>query len=366
MRFLKNVLREIKKQLTATPKFAGGPLPPIFPEILELRDGINQQIEKAMEQKKGSMIFLIAPFGGGKSTQLHYFREKHPQFNYVYKSLMKLSNLDMTFLHMTSFTGRLSFVLLTMFFCIFLIRFIPPSGTFPFLLTITYLFTKNAPSLLYTFHETMDNLLTRKKRIILLEDLERSSLSKNDQWALLANLWNYKRTYLVPLGYPPNKMQERLKMLEYAMKIEGVVIEIPANGRINEKFMKRIDSHFPFQVNEQIEEGGAEWLSLFTLREMQLIHEQVLLRSAKHSLFSSCATFDRQMVYIEICLELLSEKIGCGKEEISFNPIEREIKAHIKPDSEKKHYLESFIQSIKPSLEIKGHFPSEEESATLH
>lgn len=47
-----------------------------------------------------------------------------------------------------------------------------------------------------------------KHKVYILDDLDRSSLREKDRWALLANLWNYNTTYIVPLGYSEDEKLE--------------------------------------------------------------------------------------------------------------------------------------------------------------
>lgn len=347
----KNVFKEIRKQLTSTPSFFDKATSAGEQEFFEIREDINLRIENAMQQNSKSIIFLLAPFGGGKTSQLHYFRQKYAHLNFIYRSFLKIRSLDFAFMHMTPFWGRLGFILLGLGVCFTIMEMLPTTGALPFLLAIAYFFSKDVASLMYTFHETFDNLLVRRDKIVIIDDLERSPLSSNEQWALLANLWKYKRKYLVSLGYSPDERKEKLKLLEYVIKLGGVLIEMPSNEEVNVKFMKKLDPLFPFEFTTSQENIGLQWLSLFTPRELEMVQEEV---SIQCNASQDASALNRQISYVETCLDLLSKKIGLGKEEIFFDRKECEIKS-IPIALDKMQFIKSFTQSIIPTLSINLH-----------
>ena len=121
----------------------------------------------------------------------------------------------------------MAFITFAMLTCYLLVQSLPPTGALPFLMAFGYFFGKNASNLMYTCYETINSLFSRKEKIVIIEDLERSPLGIKEQWALLSNLWGYKRKYIITWGYSPDERKEKLRMLEYAMKLDGSVIEIP-------------------------------------------------------------------------------------------------------------------------------------------
>jgi hypothetical protein len=187
------------------------------------------------------------------------------------------------------------------------------------------------------------------KRIVVLEDLERSSLSQEAQGAFLANLWRYRRIYLIPLGYPPNEKKQILKLIEFSLKLDGVLIELLTRETTLYEFIKKLDSDFPFTHREKDIAENKGWLSLFTFRELQLLYSQVHLR-----LGLEYSQEQKRLKYVDTAFALLVEKLDLAKQEITFVEAEQTLKGFSKEklSSEQTHYLESFIQSIS-EVEIK-------------
>lgn len=339
------IAREIKRQLSNTPFFATKPL--TSPVETPRLDYLQKQIEKAVQERKHYLIFLLGPFGSGKSTVVNYFVSKHPNYKFINKSFIKINTLDFAFLRLTSYWSRTVFFWIGMLLAIGLIRLVPQMGALPFMLFLIYFFVKNWGNLIYILHEVLDNLFSHRLTISILEDLERSSLNLNDQWAFLANLWQHKRTYIIPLGYSSDDKEGKFKMMEYAMKLDGEIIEIYLDEKVNYEILKKLDPDIPFQLDKEDKEYEG-WLSLFTPREMLMIEEQARLRAVSPHL-------NKQTKYIHICLEFLCKKLGIPEEEIIFDEKTKEIRKTLPKEysSEQIHYLESFTRSIIPELGLK-------------
>jgi hypothetical protein len=351
MKFLKNIWKEIKKQLTNTPSFLQTTSGRWVADSSKANDVVTQ-IEKALESNSTRLIFLIGPFGSGKTTHIQHFMRKHPHYQYFSKSFVKVNSIDFAFLHLTHYITRLIFMLICSGFAGFIIWNVPQIGALPLLLFVTYLFVKNAGNLIYNLHETLDNLLTRRDKIVIIEDLERSSLNSPDQWALLANLWQNKRHYLIALGYSPDEKAAKLKIVEYAMKLEGKIIETPPCKSINYKIIKHLDPDFPFEFNFEKDPEMEGWLSLFTPRETIMLYDQVVLRNRSRE---PLTLKEKQMSYVAIALEFLFEKTGLTKKELIFDEKTREIRGFVRGhfSPEQIFYIESFTNSLAPSVPIK-------------
>ncbi|HEY4254972.1 MAG TPA: hypothetical protein VGM34_01330 [Chlamydiales bacterium] len=309
-------------------------------------DDLNAQIGQAIESCSERLIFLLGPFGSGKTTQLQYFFKTHPQFRPKVRSFIKINTLDNAFLHLTNYFSRFSFfsLVLVAAAAIGFTSFIPQLGVLPVLLLISALFfMKSVGNLVYLFHETVSSFFQSKKEIVVIEDLERSSLSLEEQGAFLANLWRYQRIYLIPLGYPPNEKKQILKLVELSLKLDGILIELLVREPTLYEFIKKLDSDFPFVHLEKDIAENKGWLSLFTFRELQLLHSQVKLR-----LGSLYVKEQKQLKYIDTAFALLAEKLDLAKKEITFIETERTLKGFSKEklSSEQVHYLDSFIHSI--------------------
>lgn len=344
----KNIWNEINLQLTDTPSFIKKTFsrdPYSEPQL----DQMAAQLEKTFGDPDKKLIFLIAPHGEGKTTFIHYVLQKNPHIASTYKSFIKIRDLDFAFLHLTSLPGRFCFIVLSLIFTYFLVTLLPPAGALPILLALGYFFAKNVANIIYVFYNTVNNLVTQREKLIIIEDLERSSLSTNDQWALVSNLWQNKRRYLISIGYPSDQKQEKLKIFEYIMKLKGTIIEINIPNEMKLEIAKGEFPELPFRSLPQKLKGKPNWLSLFTPQELLIVGEEVSLKA-----FES-PDLAKQLTYVVFCLDWLTRKLELKKEEIFFDWQTREIRSLCYEDlpQEKRYYLESFIETIDPSLQIK-------------
>ncbi len=340
---LQAIWKEVQKQLTNTPSFSLK-IPKIEKSQEEHLEHLDEQIEKALKDSKNRLVFLVGPFGSGKSTQIQYFLHKHPNLRYLHKSLVKVNTLDFAFLHLTNYKSRLFLMMIFSTLALLLMNFIPNSAALPFLVIIGFFFVKNSGNLVYILHEALDNLFSGKDRLVILEDFERSPLGKLDQWALLANLWQFKRSYLIALGYSTDDKKAKLQMIENAQKLGGIIIEIAPHKGLNHLLIKQLDPLFPFSIDEKEENKKGAWMSLFTLREMLMIKEQASLRNLATSLPEN-----KQKQYIHVCLEFLLEKLELPKHQIIYNEKKHAL-MHFSPKGltpEQAFFLSSFEESIQ-------------------
>lgn len=98
-----------------------------------------------------------------------------------------------------------------------------------------------------------------RRRIIVLEDLERSSLGEKDQWALINGLWRHGLSYVVPIGF--DSLELKANLIGRILKANGRWVELPSRGETNLGLATAFDRRFPFQ-------DASEWLSHFSAREV--------------------------------------------------------------------------------------------------
>jgi hypothetical protein len=134
--------------------------------------------------------------------------------------------------------------------------------------------------------------------------------------------------------------KQLLRLMEFVLKLDGTLIELLVRETALYEYMKQRDPEFPFLHREQDIRENKGWLSLFTFREMQLLHSQVMLRKDRER---------NNVKYIEVAFQLLAEKLDLAKREITFVPEEKQIKGFSpeKFSPEQVHYLTSFIESIE-------------------
>jgi hypothetical protein len=342
MTLFKNIICEIKKQLTDTPSFVTASRPAFLQYVDRLKAN-NQQIIKGIKGKK--MIFLIGPYGCGKTTQIDFFLKTNPEFSYDYKSFERIQTIEFSFLHLTSFVSRALFLFLSSTFGVFLIKFLTPIAALPISLVLIYFFVKNIPNLMYIFHEAMSNVLKQKPKLVIIEDLERSALDLKTIWVFLANLWQYKRTYLVSLGFPVDDIQEKQKIIENAMKLSGFIVDISNDERINFEIISTLDTQFIQFFDERQVNQISGWLSLFTPREMIIIHDEIQRTCRKRTQNPP----DIRCVYVSTFFKYLLQKFELDPHKVSLDFETSEIKIlddrQLPPEA--THYLDSFSASLK-------------------
>lgn len=343
---LQQILQEMLNQLTNTPSYFNKP-PPI-PVYRAKREEINHQIEQAINDKC-SVIFLLGPLGVGKTTQCHYFVKNQTSYKCWWRSFSKINNLDFAFLNLTSLASRFIFIAIAFAFALLAVYLLPPAGALPFMLTFAYLFAKNSSNLIYILHEAMDSFFHVNTKIVVIDDLERSSLSFNDQWALLANLWQTKVIYIVCLGYPPDATDTRDKMIEYAMKLNGRIIEVLPDEKTNYHILKQFNGSNPFKI--MLYKGKEEgWLTLFTPREVQILFNLATSR-AKHEADKKglpAGKWDIKITAANLFLKQLIHKFKWTGCEAIFDYQKREIQIynHSSLLPTELYFLMSFTESL--------------------
>ena len=341
--FLKRFCNELIRHVKNLPSFA--PKKSAYPEIQTSQmDQINRQIEEVIQRDPERLIVLLGPIGCGKTTQTNYFFQKYPKYHYRYKSLVKMDKLDLAFLHLLNFFGHFFFILLFFSLAVFFMWQFPVLAPLPILLILGYFLIKNPGTLVYITHEAIDTLFTCKDRIIILDDFERSSLSSSDQWALLANLWKYKRIYLILLGYSPLEKQAKLKIMEQVMKLEGIIIEIPLDKDLNLRLIQQRKVPLPFDI-DSLSQPENNWIALFTPREILMIGQQLalLIKTEKSS-------EEFQQKCVQIWFDFLLINLGIDSKNILLDLKKNEIQGLSMENlsSQQKLYLKSFIDSMSP------------------
>lgn len=335
---MQSIFREIRRHFTNMPPSAVQAERKKFFPIPGIKM-IEEGIENALKDPLFHLVFLIGPFGVGKSTCIERFMHNHHEYKYDRYSFATVNTLNFAFLHLTDFVSRMIFIVMNLFPFFMIARFLPPIQALPIIFIGSYLFIKNIESMIYVLHEVRKTLFSRSTKVLVLDDLERSSLDKSAIWALLANLWQYKRRYLVPLGYSPDDKNGRLYMLEQAMKLGGTIIEIRPNKEVNYALLIDQSPFFPFKQ-------GGEWLSLFTAREILVMREEIYqIREKKMRNF--------ELEAIDLVLEWLFERLKIEVyQKIYYNIETGEFEGPpLDPLSPQQlYYLETFKESVKPRL----------------
>lgn len=332
----KNIFQEARKQLTADISYKS--------QVVHTaqREATNKEIDEAIGQSKSGLVFVIGPYGSGRTSQIGSFLQKHPHLPVFARTFEKIESLDFAYLNLTTWWTRLFFIGLALAFTIGATTYMPQAAVLPFMLVVAYFLVKNMANLIYIFHEAFDNIFRPKRKVVVIEGLERSSLSQSVIWVFLANLWHFRRVYLISLGYAVDDVKEKQKLYERAMKLNGTIIEIKKDEHLNYRLMRDLCRDFPFKAPSSGGQSPPGWFSLFTPGEVILMHERMVLERVEK---------DWQRTAYHICLDHLLNKLELKPEEVNIT--EKRHKLQVQPlkelPSEKKYYLESFVTSFSPS-----------------
>jgi hypothetical protein len=348
MNLFKEIFREISHKIVQ--HFPAVGLLPIFNS--ERLDSVNRQLEKAIEKSAPQMIFLISPFGSGKTTQLNYFFRNNPQHKPKYRSLAKADTLEVAFLQLTNFLTRLLFIVSFLSIGVALIQWVPELGSLPLFIFAVGFFTKTFGNQIYILQQILSSIFRIKPRIIVIEDLEKSSLNSSNQFVFLSSLWRYNTIYIITLGYPPHEQNGALKLIETAVKLGGTIIELPVEEAAQYEMIQNLDPDFPFQQTKKDQQGKKGWLSLFTFRELIILQQQVLLREEADLTEPGEM---RKLHYVEQCLRILKDKLTLANRQLTFIEETREVKGYCEESysEEQIHCLRSFFFSLSDDLRIK-------------
>ena len=237
--------------------------------------GISRKLADILKGNKRKLVFIIGQWGSGKTTHLRYFISKfNKSYDFVEKSFFRIQSLREGYLHLLSMKGKLLTSIL-----LILAAFIVPMlfsdskwhidmwkiGIAPLAIFIVHIFVTNTWNLYYTIVNALSIRIRSSKKyrddrkeVIIVEDLDRSSMSIQDQWALLSHLWYYDKNYIVTYGYQLE--DDKYEIIHMAQKLEAAIIELPLNHMINYNIALAHEPKIPF--NSEV------WLNLFTPREL--------------------------------------------------------------------------------------------------
>ena len=200
------------------------------------------------------------------------YKNKNPNKIIVYRSFIGFKNLESAYLQLLCFPTKIFFlILLSLLVCFVYFSGIElvdeKKNIFDFIIfpAVSLILVKNYFRITYVIGSFFQSLFSFGDIIVIIDDLDRSSLSESDQWAFLANLWHVGHKYIVLLGDKGN----RRRVLDKVEKLNGIECLLPTLDETNYKIARSInrDSNFP------IEQGL--WLSHVKPRQLISIIDRV-------------------------------------------------------------------------------------------
>ena len=181
--------------------------------------------------------------------------------------------------------------------------FVKPSDSYLlFVGFLSFAFLTNKTNLLFA----TANLRLWKLNVVVLDDLERTSLSMNNIFHVVKEFERIRAKHVVvSIGY--SNLTEKLLIMDFAYKSGAYVEEIPNSGKVNVGIVKKYEDAFPFNPDP-----APQFLSLFTPRETI----EMVERSRKLFQRESPSNV-KKAVFIYITLHELFKKLGYGPAELS-------------------------------------------------
>ncbi len=247
-------------------------------------------ILNAVEKSNESVIFLIGPWGSGKTSAINEFKKQQKnKFIFIERNYFGIRDVDDGIAHLIGIGWR--FLLFIMILSILIVLHkitqsylvlgsdvessfldaIELKGAVGVTLLFLFSFVIQPKSrLLFLFSLAFQNtfyylrsLLTKKKTIIVIEDLDRSSLSLEDRFSFLSQLPPLSAQYLISFGH--NNESEYLTLLEYINKLNGIIIEVQQDQEIAFSILQKNINYLPF-----IE--SAKWMTEISIRELLAVY----------------------------------------------------------------------------------------------
>lgn len=231
-------------------------------------------------------IFLIGPWGSGKTAALREFQKDHKsKFYIVERNYFGVRNVDEAVAHLIGIGWRLLlFICILLFlFCLYQItrdylifgkdveapflQAVELKGIIGLILIFMFSFVVRPQSrmlflgtlaLQFPFY-WIRSLILKKKTIIIIEDLDRSSLSVPERFIFLSQLPPLPVKYVISYGH--NSESEYLTLVEYINKINGIAINLRQDQNVTFEILKKHISYFPFL-------NSAKWMSEISIREL--------------------------------------------------------------------------------------------------
>jgi hypothetical protein len=326
--------------------------------LINIRRRIFDQIKNGQ-----NLVILMGPLGSGKSRNLNLISEELSKNRIVCIKEINFAGahaVDGALIDSTSFIRKLSIVALWIAVFIFLIpmelleyfpnldsnsNFINPSSAYLLILGfISFAFFANKTNTFFRFANLLPNA-----NLIILDDLERSTLSTNEAFCIVreySKLW--RRQIIANLGYVEEK--DRLAILDFAFKQGAYIEELPCIHTTNLEIAKALIPTFPFT-----DSPTPSFLSLFAPREILAI-----LDMAAKSFPDSCSEKGKLAILIHMFFHATCKKVNVTKAQLANGGLHHSNKISFKVNAgaseslrlngfQRKH-LDSFAYSMTVNM----------------
>lgn len=238
---------------------------------------LHEDLSRVLSKDDEKPIVILGPWGAGKSTQVRAYGEKfNKNYKFEFISFFSIQDLDQAYMHLIPYYRRIIFYLaVVLLFFLFSKEISDWKNKFEVLIlvfgSVSYLILTNKFKIFYFLMCALDFLFelptsyfpcvsrrSSRIKVIVIEDLDRSSMSDGDKWGLLSNLWHYKKKYIIELGYSDST--SGIQYREIALKLESNIIDIRPNMNINRELIASRKINFPLKE--------IEWLQCLNPRKL--------------------------------------------------------------------------------------------------
>ncbi len=279
----------------------------------------EQLVASIHDQKK--LIIVIGQLGSGKTTNVLKALDDSDQSSVSCITFSAAHSIEEALLKSISPLFRM--VLAITLFCIFfiampvLLRFIIPASVLSFIVKHA-LFKPGELYLALGGFLTVAVLLNKlnllfkcawflhARKIVVLDDLERSSLSLPEIFHVVRQFEKTRVKHVIAnIGF--SSSDQKFEILEFAYKVGASIEELPISEKVNICLAKKLDDNFPFR-----EDPPPLFLSMFSPRELFEIIERGKKRSVPFKDIKAS-----KGVFLHMMLHALFEKLEYRAEELN-------------------------------------------------
>lgn len=211
-------------------------------------------------------IFLVGPWGSGKSTLINQIiNDQKDDFNFTKRSFFGTASETAAKLILFTFWERIFITMLAGAVLIICFNKLSPyldsktsvSLVIQIFATIGLLVLADAFRVLYLIahliaasfrlaNHLLDPTVSISKKVLVIDDLDRSSLTRFQQFGFLSHLLFLNRTIVVPVGF--NDEDDKNEILQFTKKLSPDVIEMPSKDAVTFQIIKSRYQDFPFST----------------------------------------------------------------------------------------------------------------------
>lgn len=240
---------------------------------LNHEEEFQKQLRLYLDDAKARIIFIVGEWGAGKTVQIEQFIKKEEGKRKISKvTFFGGQTIDQALMSTVNFWWRLGFALFISSFCAILYRYYENHWESTFVETFFAVFAflvgcfviLNRGRVAYLLSQVLNSY---SKKILVFEDLDRSSIPITEIWGMLSNLWFYNRQYIVTYVYSTD--EEKVAVFEAIEKLNAAKIELQLEGKAIASIVSKLYPIFPFD--------GGDWLALFPPRKAIKIIENIMI-----------------------------------------------------------------------------------------